>query len=187
MSGSVLDRWLEQYRIQGDSAFQGQPWRASAQTPEARIKELEASRRSQNPPLPKTTPTPNPSWQDSKTKRSKPATTSPLAKSKPPFKPSSKTIIQSENTRHSGTLPHVDSRKTFVRKIPTTRVSQHEGATSKVPVVIRFTARPHCNRGELKVALQQTKTRCKRLFRGTIEKSDVCLLSPTFGTVKAER
>jgi transposase-like protein len=43
LSGSVLERWLEQYRLQGESAFQGQVWRSSIQTPDARIKELEAS------------------------------------------------------------------------------------------------------------------------------------------------
>lgn len=43
LSPSVLDRWLEQYRTKGDQAFQGQSWRGTTQTPEARIKELEAS------------------------------------------------------------------------------------------------------------------------------------------------
>lgn len=43
LSPSVLERWLEQYRAKGDQAFQGQVWRGSPQTPEARVKELEAS------------------------------------------------------------------------------------------------------------------------------------------------
>lgn len=43
LSPSVLERWLEQYKAIGDSAFQGGTWRGSIQTPEARIKELEGS------------------------------------------------------------------------------------------------------------------------------------------------
>jgi len=43
LSGSMLGRWLEQYRAKGENAFDGSGWRAQVQTPEARMRELEAS------------------------------------------------------------------------------------------------------------------------------------------------
>lgn len=43
LSSSMLDRWIEQYRAKGDEAFSGDAWRSSASSPEARIRELEAS------------------------------------------------------------------------------------------------------------------------------------------------
>jgi transposase-like protein len=43
LSGSVLDRWLEQYRALGDNAFSGSEWRVHTKDPESRVRELEAA------------------------------------------------------------------------------------------------------------------------------------------------
>jgi hypothetical protein len=39
----MLDRWIEQFRAKGEEAFDGSGWRASVQTPDARVRELEAA------------------------------------------------------------------------------------------------------------------------------------------------
>ena len=41
LSQSMVDRWLEQYDSLGESAFQGQPWRAVALDAAGRIEQLE--------------------------------------------------------------------------------------------------------------------------------------------------
>jgi len=43
LSPSMLDRWIEQFRAKGEEAFTGLGWRVASQTPEARVRELEAS------------------------------------------------------------------------------------------------------------------------------------------------
>ena len=43
VSNSMLDRWIDQYRAKGEEAFRGDAWRGSVSSPEARIRELEAS------------------------------------------------------------------------------------------------------------------------------------------------
>lgn len=43
LSSTLLSKWLEQYRAKGEQAFQGDDWRAQSLTPEAKVKELEAS------------------------------------------------------------------------------------------------------------------------------------------------
>lgn len=43
LSASMLDRWVEQYRAKGEEAFSGSTWRSACQTPDARVRELEAA------------------------------------------------------------------------------------------------------------------------------------------------
>lgn len=43
LSPSMLDRWIEQFRKKGEEAFDGGSWRSAPQTPEARVRELEAA------------------------------------------------------------------------------------------------------------------------------------------------
>jgi transposase-like protein len=41
LSSGMLGRWLHQYEVQGDHAFQGQPWRSVALNAAERIEQLE--------------------------------------------------------------------------------------------------------------------------------------------------
>lgn len=41
LSGGMLDRWVQQFKALGDSAFQGSEWRRLALTSETRLKQLE--------------------------------------------------------------------------------------------------------------------------------------------------
>ena len=43
ISPTTLDKWIQQYRAAGEEAFLGAPWRPKVITPEARVRELEAS------------------------------------------------------------------------------------------------------------------------------------------------
>ena len=43
IGSNLLRTWLDQYQAKGDDAFTGSDWRASTQTTEARMKELEAA------------------------------------------------------------------------------------------------------------------------------------------------
>lgn len=41
LASSMLDRWIKQYAVHGENAFQGQPWRAVAFDAQERIAQLE--------------------------------------------------------------------------------------------------------------------------------------------------
>ncbi|HEY3780004.1 MAG TPA: hypothetical protein VGL56_02895, partial [Fimbriimonadaceae bacterium] len=41
ISATMLGRWLLQYEVHGENAFQGQAWRAAAMTAAQRIEQLE--------------------------------------------------------------------------------------------------------------------------------------------------
>ena len=41
LSATMLGRWLTQYEVHGENAFQGQAWRAAAMTAVQRIEQLE--------------------------------------------------------------------------------------------------------------------------------------------------
>jgi transposase-like protein len=43
LSGSLLDRWIDQYRAKGEESFTGGAWRPATQEPEAKIRALESS------------------------------------------------------------------------------------------------------------------------------------------------
>ena len=43
LNAGVLNRWLDQYVLKGEKAFEGEPWRAMGADPESRTKELEAA------------------------------------------------------------------------------------------------------------------------------------------------
>ncbi len=43
LSSAMLDRWIDPYRAKGEEAFAGGGWRESVQSPDARVRELEAA------------------------------------------------------------------------------------------------------------------------------------------------
>ncbi len=43
LSGTLLDRWLEQFHAKGEDAFAGKDWRQDTVLPQSRVRELESA------------------------------------------------------------------------------------------------------------------------------------------------